>query len=267
MNPKRWENIKGLFDAALEIKSQKRDKFLKNACGDDGDLRREVENLLASFDSSDDFMEKPAVREVASLIVEGKAKLKNGQRIAHYEILRQIGEGGMGEVYLAKDIKLNRKVALKVLPEHLTDDKSRLHRFEQEARSASALNHPNIITIHEIGVDKKVHFITTEFVEGETLRQRILKNSGEISEILDIAVQIASALSVAHANNVIHRDIKPENVMIRPDRIVKLLDFGLAKLQEREKGRKGEREKGRKGVEILKLPIPHLPISPSPFLN
>ena len=261
MNPKRWENIKGLFDAALEIKSQKRDKFLKNACGDDGDLRREVENLLASFDSSDDFMEKPAVREVASLIVERKAKLKNGQKIAHYEILRQIGEGGMGEVYLAKDIKLNRKVALKVLPEHLTDDKSRLHRFEQEARAASALNHPNIITIHEIGVDKKVHFITTEFVEGETLRQRIVKNSGEISETLDIAVQIASALSVAHANNVIHRDIKPENVMIRPDRIVKLLDFGLAKLQEREKGRKGEGEKRSGNSQTANSPSPHLPIS------
>ncbi|CAN5264592.1 hypothetical protein BH10ACI1_BH10ACI1_14440 [soil metagenome] len=232
MNQKRWQKIKGLFDAALEIESQKREKFLKNACGNDGDLRREVENLLASFDSSDDFMEKPAVREVASLIIERNAKLKNGQKIAHYEIVRQIGEGGMGEVYLAKDVRLNRKVALKVLPEHLIGDKSRLYRFEQEARAASALNHPNIITIHEIGVDKKVHFITTEFVEGETLRQIIFKNQGKISETLDIAVQIASALSVAHSAGVIHRDIKPENVMIRPDGIVKLLDFGLAKLTE-----------------------------------
>lgn len=232
MNSERWQKIKGLFDAASEIAPAKRERFLANACGDDVNLCREVEKLLASFENAESFMEKPAAAEVASLIVDQKGKLKSGQQVAHYKTLRQIGEGGMGEVYLARDEKLNRQVALKVLPANLTSDKSRLQRFEQEAQAASALNHPNIITIYEIGESSGVHFIATEFVEGETLRQKISDKNLSAAQALEIAIQIASALTVAHSNNVVHRDIKPENLMIRPDGIVKLLDFGLAKLTE-----------------------------------
>ncbi|MGC2238170.1 MAG: protein kinase [Pyrinomonadaceae bacterium] len=231
MTSERWQKIKGLFDAALEIEPDKRANFLENACDDD-ELRHEIEKLLASFGETDEFMEKPAVREVASLIIEPDTKLKDGEHVAHYEILRQIGEGGMGEVYLARDTRLNRQIALKALPKNLTADESRLQRFKLEAQTASALNHPNIITIYEINEAGGVHFIATEFVEGETLRQKISEKSLSAAEILDIAAQMASALSVAHSTGIVHRDIKPENIMIRPDRLVKLLDFGLAKLTE-----------------------------------
>ncbi|HEX8249708.1 MAG TPA: protein kinase [Pyrinomonadaceae bacterium] len=232
MTAERWQKIKDLFDVALEIEPERRAGFLKNVCGGDAQLRLEIEKLLASFDDAGEFMEKPAVGEVASLIIEPVTKLKNGERLAHYEILRQIGEGGMGEVYLARDTRLNRRIALKTLPADLTADRSRLQRFKQEAQTASALNHPNIITIHEIGEAGGVHFIATEYVEGETLRQKMAKNDLNIADALDIAAQTASALAVAHSTGIVHRDIKPENIMIRPDGIVKLLDFGLAKLTE-----------------------------------
>jgi serine/threonine protein kinase/Flp pilus assembly protein TadD len=230
MTSEQWQKVKGLFDAALALAPGKREKFIKNACAGDEALRREVENLLASFDDAEGFMEKPAAAEVASLIIDEHTSLRSGERIAHYEIVSQIGEGGMGEVYLAKDTRLNRNVALKILPQNLTADQSRLARFKQEAQAASALNHPNIITIYEIREYDGTHLIATEFVEGETLREKVSRENSELNEILDIAVQVASALSVAHSAGVVHRDIKPENIMCRPDGIVKLLDFGLAKL-------------------------------------
>ncbi len=156
-----------------------------------------------------------------------------GQTISHYRIVNRIGAGGMGEVYLAEDTRLGRKLAIKLLPEQFTQDADRVRRFEQEARAASALNHPNIITIYEIGQHEHAHFIATEFIEGDTLRDR-LKKGLKLSETLDIAVQAVSALQAAHQANIIHRDIKPENIMLRPDGYVKLLDFGLAKLTQNE---------------------------------
>ncbi len=163
----------------------------------------------------------------------GNGAIGNGTRFDRYEILTHLGSGGMGEVYLARDSRLERKIAIKLLPAECTRDQARLLRFETEAKAASALNHPNIITIHEIGESESRHFITTEFIEGRTLRQII--NGGKISPLaaIDIAAQIASALAAAHQAGIVHRDIKPENVMIRPDGIVKVLDFGLAKLTER----------------------------------
>ncbi|HLE63975.1 MAG TPA: serine/threonine-protein kinase [Pyrinomonadaceae bacterium] len=153
--------------------------------------------------------------------------------LSHYRIISKIGAGGMGEVYLAEDTKLGRKVALKILPADVASDQKRMQRFVQEAKSASALNHPNIITIHEIDQTDSVHFIATEFIDGDTLRQRIQRTPMKLSEVLDVAIQIASALSAAHAASIVHRDIKPENIMLRRDGIVKVLDFGLAKLTER----------------------------------
>ncbi len=157
-------------------------------------------------------------------------KMKNGTKLGHYEILSPIGAGGMGEVFLAEDTKLDRKVALKILPGEFAGDSDRMGRFVREAKSASALNHPNIITIHEINKYENAHFIAMEFIDGEMLRDRLLKNELPIEEALEIAVQTVSALAVAHEAGITHRDIKPENIMIRRDGLVKLLDFGIAKL-------------------------------------
>ena len=156
----------------------------------------------------------------------------DGSKVSHYRILEKLGAGGMGEVYLAEDIKLGRKVAIKILSEEYTTNKDRLHRFEQEAAAASNLNHPNILTIHEVGTDDGRHFIATEYIDGVTLRRKAAEAPLEIREILDIAIQIASALEEAHTAGIIHRDIKPDNVMVRRNGYVKVLDFGLAKLTE-----------------------------------
>jgi serine/threonine protein kinase/DNA-binding NarL/FixJ family response regulator len=158
-----------------------------------------------------------------------------GTTISHYRILSRLGAGGMGEVYLAEDIRLRRRVALKLLSLDLTRNEGRLSRFEQEAQAASALNHPNIITIHEIGQVDRTHFIATEFIDGVTLRRRMIEGRINLTEVLDVAMQTASALAAAHEAGVVHRDIKPENVMLRTDGFVKVLDFGLAKLTEKEK--------------------------------
>src|SRR5262249_17259162 len=174
--------------------------------------------------------------DVAADWLAAKAR-RAGQTIGHYHLLRQIGSGGMGEVYLARDTRLERQVALKLLPPRFTEDAERVQPFRQEARAASALNHTNIITIHEIGEvateSGSAHFIATEFIEGSTLRELIREGAMKPSEALEVAIQVASALSAAHAAGITHRDIKPENIMLRPDGYVKVLDFGLAKLNER----------------------------------
>ncbi len=159
--------------------------------------------------------------------------IASGVRFNQYVILSQLGSGGMGEIYLAQDTRLGRRVALKLLLTHFTSDEERVHRFEQEARAASALNHPNIITIFEIGHDNQTHFIATEFVEGQTINQRLTMGRMNLVDALDAAIQVANALTAAHAAGIVHRDIKPENVMLRPDGYVKVLDFGLAKLTEK----------------------------------
>src|ERR1044072_4998659 len=156
--------------------------------------------------------------------------LEVGTKLGRYEIREQLGAGGMGEVYLAQDTMLDRKVALKILPAELAEDKDRMSRFVREAKFASALNHPNIITIHEIGEIDGTHFITTEYIEGETLKTRLEKESLTLKSILEIALQVASALDAAHRAGIVHRDIKPDNIMVRNDGIVKVLDFGLVKL-------------------------------------
>ena len=153
-----------------------------------------------------------------------------GTKLGRYEIQSQLGVGGMGEVYLAQDTQLRRLVAVKVLPPDLMQSKNRLHRFEQEALAASALNHPNIVTIHEVGTTTPYHYIVTEYVDGESLRIHMQGAAMKLRSLLDIAIQIAGALSAAHTAGIIHRDIKPENVVLRPDGIAKVLDFGLAKL-------------------------------------
>jgi serine/threonine protein kinase len=153
-----------------------------------------------------------------------------GRQIGKYKIISPLGIGGMGEVFLAEDLELNRLVALKVLPTDVSQDKDRIRRFIQEAKATSALNHPNILTIHEIGFINGIRFIASEYVKGKTLRSKLKEDSINFSDLLNIAIQITSALQIAHQNQIIHRDIKPENIMIREDNLVKILDFGLAKL-------------------------------------
>src|SRR6201988_3367348 len=211
---------------------EERSSFVSRACSGDDELRNEVESLIASHEQSGSFIDQPAFEAAASLLSREKIELNSGQMIGSYEVISFISRGGMGEVYLAQDKRLGRKVALKLLPASFTTDDDRLRRFEQEARSASALNHPNIITIYEIRQAAGSHVIATEFVEGETLRCRLNRSPLSLAETLNIAMQIADALSAAHKAGIIHRDIKPENIMLRPDGYVKVLDFGLAKLSE-----------------------------------
>ena len=231
MTPERWEQIDRLFHAAIEVEPGDRAAFLADACADDEALRTEVESLLSAHTTDNSFFETSAADVAAELFVRTLA-FNPGQKIGNYRILRHLGSGGMGEVYLADDTRLNRKVALKLLPPHFTISPERVRRFEREARTASALNHPNIVTIYEIGQSNGAHFIVTEFIDGKTLRQLINEKPFTLSESLNVAIQVASALMGAHAAGIIHRDIKPENIMIRADGYVKILDFGLAKLTE-----------------------------------
>ena len=234
MSAKRWQKVKGLFDAVVELDPKKRKAFLNQACGADDDLRRDVEKLLASSDEAESFMEQPAVGEVASLILERPESLVIGQQFSHYEIIKPLGAGGMGEVYLAQDTRLERKVALKILPAVFAQDAERMRRFVQEAKAASALNHPNILTIYEAGETENTNYIVSEYVKGQTLRERLRREPLSLKAALDVATQITSALQAAHGAGIVHRDIKPENVMIRPDGLAKLLDFGIAKLIEKK---------------------------------
>src|SRR5256714_15301635 len=237
MKTEQWRQVNQLFHSALGRGADERAAFLDEACAGDEELRREVEELLNSYERAGVFMERPALEVEARSLVAGRAGALAGQTVAHYHVLRLLGSGGMGEVYLAQDTKLGRKAALKMLPEYLTGDEDRVRRFRQEARTASSLNHPNIVTIHEIGRAGPLHFIAEEFVDGVTLPEHMGDARLEPGEALDIAVQAAGAPAAAHAKRVVHRDIKPQNIMLAAEgrlvgrqTFVKVLDFGIAKL-------------------------------------
>src|SRR5712691_7521435 len=232
MTPERWQHIDRLFHSALERVPEERASFLTEACGDDESVRSDVEALIAAHEQSGEFLDAPAYEIASGKLANDSAELAVGEALGHYKILGTLGTGGMGEVYLAQDSRLGRKVALKLLSATFTGDPERLRRFEQEARAASALNHPNILTIHEIGSENGLQFIATEFIDGETLRHRLRERPLHISDAVHIAVEVAEALTAAHAEGIVHRDVKPENIMLRRDGHVKVLDFGLAKLTD-----------------------------------
>ncbi|MEK6283702.1 MAG: tetratricopeptide repeat protein [Acidobacteriota bacterium] len=234
MNPERYKQIQALLQSALEHEDDKREAFLREACAGDESLRRQVESLMISHEQVGSFLESPAAERVASLVTNARDMLTAGEALGPYRILSRIGSGGMGEVYLAEDTRLRRKIALKLLSSSCTKDDDRVRRFRQEASAASALNHPNILTIHEVGQTNSIHFMATEFIEGETLRARLTRGPMLLKESLSAGVQIASALAAAHAAGIVHRDIKPENIMLRRDGYIKVLDFGLAKLAEKD---------------------------------
>src|SRR6478672_8164197 len=234
MQPERWEQIDDLFQSAVEHAPEDRVAFLEEACRGDEALCREVKSLIACYEPAQGFIESSAFEVAPELLTDARPGAMVGESIGHYRVESLIGVGGMGEVYLARDERLGREVALKFLPEQLTADKMQLSRFKSEARVASALNHPNILTVHEIGVEGNRHFIATEFIKGVTLRASLAHRRMNVHDALEIAVQVASALSAAHEAGVVHRDIKPENIMLRPDGYVKVLDFGIAKLTEQQ---------------------------------
>ena len=271
MTPERWQKIDELYQAALDQESSQRAPFLIQACAGDAALLREVESLIASHEQAGNFIVEPALRVTAKVLAGDQTSSLIGGMFSHYRIEKLLGVGGMGEVYLAEDTILGRKIALKLLPTYFTRDSERLRRFEQEARSASALNHPNILTIYEIGKEDGHPYTATEFVDGETLREHVTNSPMTITEVLDVATQIASALQAAHEAEIVHRDIKPENIMLRPDRVVKVLDFGLAKLLagtgDRETGEHWDGETRRFKVNETPLAAsPRLPVAVSPLL-
>ena len=234
MTPARLERIEEIFYAALNKEADQVAQFLDSACESDELLRRKVEDLLASRQRVGSFIETSAVGIATRIVENGQADLLVGQTFGHYKISKRIGSGGMGEVYLATDMTAGRKAALKLLPMRFTGDAERLKRFQQEARSVVALNHPNILTVYEIGEDHSIHYIASELIQGETLRQRLEHGRMELSKAVDVAIQVASALAAAHEAGIVHRDINPGNIMLRPDGYVKVLDFGIAKLAEQE---------------------------------
>lgn len=239
MTPEKWKKVKDILSKILSLPVGERPGFLNSACAGDEELKTEVEHLLASYDETDSFLENSAVAEVADVFNDRKFAAKTEISVfqaghllnERYEIIRQLGKGGMGEVFLAEDTKIKRQVSLKVLHSNIASNKERLRRFHQEAKAVSALNHPHIMTIYEFDrTSDEIQFIVGEFIDGKTLNDYRNQTKLNIGEVLEIAIQVASALSAAHEVGIVHRDIKPENIMIRRDGYIKVLDFGLAKL-------------------------------------
>jgi serine/threonine protein kinase len=241
MKSERYQQVSRLFEAALALEEDARAAYLCEQCGSDEALREEVEKLIASHReaAAQGFMASPAVERVAGVLTDAtddgdEIRLKKGQLLGSYLILERLGAGGMGEVYLATDTRLDRRVALKILPQDFAADVRRMQRFALEAKVASTLNQPNILTVFEFGEVESLAFLATEYIDGETLRSYLQRTQLRLKEVLEISAQIVAALEAAHEARIVHRDIKPENVMIRRrDHIVKVLDFGLAKLTEK----------------------------------
>ena len=224
-----WQQVEQLFQEALDLPEHARQSFLDNACSGNIELQRETSSLLDAHQVAGDFIDEPAIVTDARVLASVLPDPNIGRQVGAYMIVKWIGSGGMGDVYLADDSRLGRQVALKILPAALVANANHLRRFETEARAVSKLNHPNVLTIHEVNNSDGVTYIATEFIEGETLRQSIVNRKTSLVEILDICIQISSALVAAHGSGIVHRDIKPENIMLRRDGLVKVLDFGIAK--------------------------------------
>lgn len=230
----RWQQIKAIFQSAQECAPAERASFLSQACNADESMRQEVESLLAADETNEGFLGAPAYELMAEALAEEKAEFVAGQKVGPYTILSALGVGGMGQVYLAQDSRLPRMVALKLLSVEVARDERRVRRFEHEAQAASRLNHPNVCMVLEIGTAPDGRrFIAMEHIDGLTLRDLIERNRFAPTEALDVAIQVAAALAAAHAEGIVHRDIKPENIMLRTDGYVKVLDFGIAKLNQR----------------------------------
>ena len=231
MSPEQYQQVGELYYAALELAPEARAHFLAEACGGADELRREVESLLQARAEADGFIAGRVAGVVAEMAAERQNPSLIGRSLGHYQVLSLLGVGGMGEVYLAQDARLGRKVALKLLPRAFTRDQERLRRFKQEALAISALNHPNILTVYDIGEHEGAPFIVTELLEGEELRNQMKEGPLPMRKLTEYARQIAAGLAAAHEKGIVHRDLKPENLFVTQDGLLKILDFGLAKLR------------------------------------
>ena len=249
MTPERWQQVNKVFHSALEREPHQRATFLGQICAGDEELRREVESLISSHQQDGSFIGTPAFSLTDEALADDQSELAIGEAISHYKIIKTLGAGGMGKVYLAQDDLLNRKVAIKLLPSSLSYDKQLRARFLREAQLASALDHSNICTVHEVGESAGRHFIVMQYVEGETLKQVIGERPLGVHSLLSISLQVADALAAAHSQGIIHRDIKSSNIIITPRGQAKVLDFGLAKLLEGSTG-DGDSELTHTGVML-----------------
>jgi eukaryotic-like serine/threonine-protein kinase len=255
MTPQQYERLTELFHAALEIAPVERAAFLDQVSDGDADLRRELESLLASHEQGTSADGPPDDIAAGYLAQQGGnsaslSLLAANTRLDHYEVRSLLGKGGMGEVYLAEDMRLHRKVALKILPAAVATDQDRMRRFEQEAMAAAALNHPYIAHIYEIGESAGTHFIAIEHIDGDTLRDKIHRDKAPLEKLLKYLTQVAEGLAKAHAAGIVHRDLKPDNIMITRDDYAKILDFGLAKLVETERSL-GSAQASEVGTRIM----------------
>jgi len=228
MEAERWCQVERLYHAALEVELTARGLFLQAACCSDEDLRLEVESLLQYQSRAENFMEEPALKAAARLLVPRLKSHLVGRIVGHYRLVSHLASGGMGDVYRAHDERLGRDVAVKVLPPYLALNPLSLARFEQEARAVAALSHPNILAIHDFGTEGEIRYAITELLDGRTLRERLAEGRVAWRESIRISVAIADGLAAAHAKDILHRDVKPENIFLTTDRRVKILDFGLA---------------------------------------
>ena len=240
MTPERWQQVRDVLEKALELVPSERSAFLNSACSSDQSLRQEVETLLASSDGvRTGFLQSSTLR----------VTLISGAKLGDYEVKSLLGFGGMGEVYRARDSRLGRDVAIKVLPSFLSADSDRLRRFEQEARAAATLNHPNILAVHQMGTYEGAPYLVSELLEGETLREQLNRGRLAVRKAIDYGVQIARGLAAAHEKGIVHRDLKPENLFVTKDGRVKILDFGLAKLTQPQSGPENAELTLTKGTE------------------
>jgi serine/threonine protein kinase/Tol biopolymer transport system component len=242
MRPEQWKKLDALFHEALELEKEARAAHVAKVCGDDEQLRKEAERLIAAHDREGSFIDSPIFAEPEGLTDDYSYESPVGRRIGPYRVISELGRGGMGEVYRALDTRLGREVAIKLLPVAFSADKDRLRRFEQEARAAGMLNHPNVLTIYDIGAHDNAPYIVSELLTGETLRERLREGAAPLRRAVDYAMQIARGLQAAHEKGIVHRDLKPENLFVTRDGRVKILDFGLAKLKSSPAGPPSEIE-------------------------
>src|ERR1700756_4285879 len=240
MQAERWKKIESIFQKALEHDESHRAAVIEDSCAGDKSLRREVESLLAHHQNAGDFIEAPAFEssetDKSEVRDQAPVALQPGMRLGEFEIQKLIGSGGMGGVYRPRDTRLGRDVAIKVLPSYVSTDTERLRRFEQEAKAAAALNHPNILAVHQLGNYQGVPYLVSELLEGKTLTEHIRRGPLPLRKAISYGVQIARGLAAAHEKGIVHRDLKPDNLFVTKDDRVKILDFGLAKVIQPKQG-------------------------------